>query len=215
MIGLLLVLILVARSLVPAVGVFFLGWEPERVLLLFFLDTMLGLGTAILALALSASKPAPGAGGSSFSRMASALKILVGTLILLVFLAIPLGGALVFILAGSDFSIVLTLHDWSFQRSLELQALASLAGGALLFWKLRTRTPDEAGIKPLFGLILLRWLILVAVTYTGIPAMMGRGGPYFLVLVYCAAMIFSEIDPGRFARLLPSGRAPSRVAERE
>lgn len=204
MIAAALIVILVVRSLVPAVGVLFLGWPPSSVLLLCFLDTMLGIGAVVVALALFASRDA--AKGGMISRLRALLGAVVGAAFVVVLLAIPLGGALVFMLANTDFSVELTLRDWSFQRAVGLQALASIWWCGTLVWQLRTRTLEEVGVKPLFGLIVLRWIVLVAITYTGLPAMLGRGGPYLLVVVYTGTMIFSELNPGRFLKLMSSGR---------
>jgi hypothetical protein len=196
MIGAALLIILIIRSLVPAYGVLFLDWQPGRVLILFFLDTILGVGALVFPLILFSSRQTAKSGGSSQIR--AYLGAVVGTAILLAVLSIPLGGPLIFMLANTDFSLELTLRDWSFQRSLELQALASLWWCGTLLWRLRAQTPEELGFKPLFGLIVLRWLLLVGITFTGLPAMMGRGGPYFLVIVYCGAMILSEVNPRLF-----------------
>jgi hypothetical protein len=219
MIGVLLFLVILARSLVPAVGVLFLGWPADQVLVLFYLDTVLGIGAVMVALVYSMSREKAGAGW--LARAKNLAGGIVGTLILLAFLAIFLGVPLVFMLANTDFSIAITLHNWSFQRSLELQALASAIWCATLLFQLRTQTPDELGFKALAGLIFFRWLIVVGVAFTGFPSLLGRFGPYFLILVYVGAAVFSEINPTRFLELMPGDkrmpgqRRPSRATTRE
>ena len=211
MIGAILALIIIARSLVPVAGVFFLGWPADRVLVLFFTDTMMGFAALSLAMAFSSSGSGKTKSGGRVRRVVGGL---VGTLFLLGIVAIPLGAPLVIMLANSEFSIVLTLHDWSFQHSLEIQAMASALWCGSLIWQLRTRTPEDLGFGALFTLILLRWLILAGVAFSGLPLLLGRGGPYLLVVVFVAAVLLSEINPVRFLRLMPGKRRASRAPGR-
>ncbi len=206
MISLALLVVVVARCLMPAIGVLFLGWDPGNVLLILFADTMLALGMLIVAIAFSLSRQ--GADGAAVP----AAKALVGSVFaaafLVAILSIPLGGVLIFALAGTGFSLRMTWADPQFQRSLEIQALLSIAWGVTLLWQLRRRTPEQVGLKPLFGLTLLRWVAVIFVTYTGLPRLFGRFGPHLLVVVYAAAMVFSELNPGRFLALFPGVATP-------
>ena len=209
MIGAALALVLIVRSCVPAVGVLFLGWPADRVLVLFFLDTVLGIGALAAAMTITS---ALGDKGKGRSRVVSVIRALVGSVVLIAFIAIPLGAPLLLMLSNTDFSLALMLHDWSFQHSLEIQALASFGWCATLVWRLRSESQEQIGIAPLFGLVLLRWLILVGLAFTGLPMMLGRYGPHLLVVVFVAAMVVSEINPLRFLSLMP---AASRAKERK
>lgn len=207
MISLLLLAVVVARSAIPAVGVLFLGWDPGRVLLILFLDTMLAIGMLIVAISFFFSRA--GAGGGPVPGAKALFSSVFAGAFLTAILAVPLGGVLIFALAGTDFSLRMTWADPEFRRSAALQALLSAAWGATLLWQLRRRTPEELGLKPLFALTMFRWVVVIFVTYTGIPGLLGRFGPHLLVVVYVAAMIFSELDPRRFLRLMPGLEKPA------
>ncbi len=208
MISLALLAVVVARCLLPALGVLFLGWDPARVLLILFADTMLALGMLIVAIAFSLSKKGPD-GRAVPSAKALVTSVFAGAFLVAV-LSIPLGGVLIFALAGTDFSFRMTWADPQFQRSLEIQALLSIAWGVTLLWQLRRRTPEQLGLKPLFGLTLLRWVVVILVTYTGVAGMFGRFGPHLLVVVYAAAMVFSELNPRGFLQILPGLEKPGK-----
>ena len=208
MLSLLLFAVVVARSAIPAVGVLFLGWDPGRVLLILFLDTMLSIGAVVVAVAFFFQRK----DGRGFRAAAgSFLGSVLAAAFLVAVMSVPLGGVLIFALAGTDFSLRLTLADPQFQRSVEIQALVSAAWGAVFLWQLRRRTPEDLGLKTVFSLTLLRWVVVIFVTYTGLPRLFGRFGPHLLVVVYTAALLFSEIDPDRFLRLLPEREKSRRL----
>jgi hypothetical protein len=197
-----LVALMIARSLVPVAGVLFFGWSPDRVLLLCFADTMLTIGAMITALVLTQARTEAAAG--PVARSKAFLGGFVGGAFFTGLLAIPLGLPLFFMLGDTKYFLWLTLTDPSFRLPLALQTLAACWWGAVVIRQLRTQTPEQTGVKPLFTLTLLRWIVLVGVAYTGIPMMLGRAGPYFLVAVYSATMIASELNPRRFLRIMPS-----------
>lgn len=207
MIPLALIVILVVRSLVPAAGVLFFHWDPGRVLVLCFTDTMIGIAALVAALSVSWSRsPASSAVPGVLPGARKILGAVVGAVILVGFLAIPLGMPLVFMLQGTGFMPWLTLTDPQFRLSIGLQALASGWWCIVLLGRLRTQTPEQLGVKETFGLILCRWGVLIVVTYTGIPALFGRFGPYLLVVLYAGALMVSELNPRGFLRLFSSGR---------
>ncbi|MGH9442899.1 MAG: hypothetical protein ACRD16_11560, partial [Thermoanaerobaculia bacterium] len=176
MISLALLAVVIARSLMPAIGVLFLGWEPGRVLLILFLDTMLAIGMVIVALTYFFSRTT--GGGSLGARAKALISAVVAAVFLVAFLSIPLGIPLIFMLADTGFSLRLTWADPQFQRAAEIQALITAAWGIPLIWQLRKKTPEELGLKPLFAMNFLRWLVLIFVTFTGLPRMLGAYGPH-------------------------------------
>ena len=76
-----------------------------------------------------------------------------------------------------------------------------------LYRALRTHTPDELRLKRQFSLVLLRWVVVLAVTYTGIAFLFGRWAPFVFVAVYAGASIVIDLAPDKFLRLMPEGAA--------
>jgi hypothetical protein len=194
--------LMIARCAVPVAGVLFFGWSPDRVLLLCFADTMLTIGAMITVLVLTQARTGVAAG--IVARSKAFLGGFIGAAFFTLILAVPLGFPLFFMLGDTKYFLWWTLTDPAFLVPLGLQALAACWWGAVLIRQLRTKAPEEAGLKPLFTLALLRWMVLIGVAYTGIPMMLGRAGPYLLVAVYAAILIVSESNPRRFLRILPN-----------
>ena len=181
--------IVVARCLMPAMGVLFLHWDPARVLVMCFLDTVLSLVILLVAFVYSSSK-------SVAATVATGVFLIGG-------LAVPLAIPLFFMLAPAGFSLTRALADPAFRMTAVIQALMTAGWAASIVLQLRTRTPEQLGARPLLRLIFLRWAVLIVLTFTGIPWMLGTGGPYLLVIAYAGALVFSELNPRRFLRLLP------------
>ena len=203
MIPVLLLLVLIVRSLIPVAGVLFFHGDPVRVLLLCFTDTLLSLAALIVPMAGSWTK-FPG-GRRPVPRWRARLSAFVGSLIAVAVMGIFLGFPLIFMLLPADVYLWFTVTDPQFELAVALQALAAVSTGVILAYQLRTRSPEEVGVKPGFGLILGRWLLLIVVTYMGVPSLLGRGGPYLLVILSAGGVIASELDPRGFLRLFGGG----------
>ncbi len=206
MISLVLLLVLIVRSLIPVAGVLFFHGDPVRVLLLCFTDTLLSLAALILPTVGSWTVTvSPGARRRASPRRAR-LGAIVGSLFFVAVLGIFLGFPLIFMLLPADVYLWFTVTDPQFELAVGLQALAAAWTGVILAFQLRTRTLEDVGVKQGFVLILCRWFLLVAVTYTGLPSLLGRGGPYLLVILYAAGVIVSELNPRGFLRLFGKGQ---------
>jgi len=108
-------------------------------------------------------------------------------------------------LAGSDATLGSLLGDQSFRIGLLMQAIAAVWSGAGLYRALRTHTPDELRLKRLFSLVMLRWFVVLMVTYTGVVFLFGRWAPFVFVAVYAATSIVIDIAPDKFLRAMPNG----------
>jgi len=97
------------------------------------------------------------------------------------------------------------LADPSFRVGLVLQAIAAFWSCAGLYRALRTQTPGQLRLKRRFALVFLRWLAVLAVTYTGIVFLFGRFAPFVFVAVYVGVSIFVDIAPDKFLRAMPGG----------
>lgn len=213
----------IVRNLVPIIGLVFLHWSPGQLILLYFADTLFTIGALIAALAMHFLPPDPSEGWAA--RLNALAGPFIAAAVLTLFMAVPLGVPVIFMLAGSDFSLGETLANRGFQSGLAAQFLAALISFRDLHAALRTHTPEEIGLKKRFGLVFLRWVALMMVTYTGIPMLFGSFGPYLLVLIYSVVLTYTELLPDHFLRSFgrdfddegPSGQggAPGNAARGE
>lgn len=120
-------------------------------------------------------------------------------------MCVPLGIPLIFMLSGSDVTVASLFADSSFRSGLLLQAVTALWSGVGLYSALKTRTPETLRLKLHFALVLLRWIALLAVTYTGIVLVFGRFAAFIYVAIYAAVSIVVDVAPDKFLRVMPGG----------
>jgi len=193
----------VARNIVPLAGIVFLGWSAPTVLVLYFADTMFAMAVMFAGLLRYVSPPVEDEGWAA--RANGEVGAVAGALFLIAVIAVPLGMPVVFMLAGSDATLGSLLGDQSFRIGLLMQAIAAVWSGAGLYHALRTHTPDELRLKRLFSLVMLRWFVVLMVTYTGVVFLFGRWAPFVFVAVYAATSIVIDIAPDKFLRAMPNG----------
>lgn len=194
----------VARNLVPVVGILVLDWSASTVLLLYFVDTMLSIGVIFAGLMSWFGR------GSVEDRWASRLNAEVGYVagaaFLVAFIAVPLGMPLVFVgaLAGwSDVKVIFA--DPALQAGIAWQVVAAVWSYAGLWRELHLRSPEELRVKRRFTLLFLRWVVILLAVYSPIGWLFGRFLPHLLVALYAGASIVVEIAPDRFLRAMPGG----------
>lgn len=194
----------VARNLVPVVGILVLDWSASTVLLLYFVDTMLSIGVIFAGLMSWFGR------GSVEDRWASRLNAEVGYVagaaFLVAFIAVPLGMPLVFVgaLAGwSDVKVIFA--DPALQAGIAWQVVAAVWSYAGLWRELHHRSPEELRVKRRFTLLFLRWIVILLAVYSPIGWLFGRFLPHLLVALYAGASIVVEIAPDRFLRAMPGG----------
>jgi len=194
----------VARNLVPVVGILVLDWSASTVLLLYFVDTMLSIGVIFAGLMSWFGR------GSVEDRWASRLNAEVGYVagaaFLVAFIAVPLGMPLVFVgaLAGwSDVKVIFA--DPALQAGIAWQVVAAVWSYAGLWRELHVRSPEELRVKRRFTLLFLRWVVILLAVYSPIGWLFGRFLPHLLVALYAGASIVVEIAPDRFLRAMPGG----------
>ena len=192
----------VARNVAPLAGILFLGWDAVPVLLLYFSDTMLTLAV-LFAGALRQFAPPIENDGLAARLNGEAGMIGAAAFVMLV-LAVPLGMPLVFILAGR-FDWRTLLDDPGFRIGLLWQLIAAAWAYAGLYRALRTATAEQLRLKRRFALVLLRWMVMVALTYTGLAFLFGRYSALFFVAAYVVVSVWAEIAPDRFLRAMPGG----------
>ena len=100
------------------------------------------------------------------------------------------------------------LADPTLAGGIGVIALGGLVGAIRHVLALAEGRSGEATVKQAFALLMTRWvLVLVAIYAVGVP--LGRFGLAFVVLAYAAASAWSELQPERFANLIP-GSPPVR-----
>ena len=194
----------VARNLVPVVGILVLDWSASTVLLLYFVDTMLSIGVIFAGLMSWFGR------GSVEDRWASRLNAEVGYVagaaFLVAFIAVPLGMPLVFVGALAGWSDVKAIvADPALQAGIAWQVVAAVWSYAGLWRELHVRSPEELRVKRRFTLLFLRWVVILLAVYSPIGWLFGRFLPHLLVALYAGASIVVEIAPDRFLRAMPGG----------
>lgn len=90
------------------------------------------------------------------------------------------------------------LADRSFQTGLALQVAGSAYGGIEAHRDLLTRADDERVLKHRAAFIVARWLVVLAVAFTGFIGFLGPWiGGTLIVLVYAGATAYFELFPDR------------------
>jgi hypothetical protein len=195
---------IVARNLVPVVGVIVFGWPAVNVLLLYFVDTMLSMGVMFAGLASFFTRQASDDGvAARINGEAGAIAVAV---FLCLFIAVPLGMPLVFVGAMSNWEGFTALwRDQSLLAGIAWQVVAAVWSYWALWQELRYRTPEEVRLKRRFALVMLRWFVIIVAVYLPVGFLFGRFLPFVLVVLYAGTSIFVEIAPDRFLRMMPGG----------
>ncbi|MEO8487868.1 MAG: hypothetical protein ABI585_16195 [Betaproteobacteria bacterium] len=194
----------VARNIVPVVGIVAFGWSAVNVLLLYFVDTLLAMGVMFAGLASWFSRDTVEKGvASRLNAEAGAIAVAV---FICAFVAVPLGMPLIFVGAMSHWDGFDALwSDQSLMAGIAWQAAAAIWSYAALWRELHVRSPDELKLKRRFALVFLRWFVILAAIYFPLAFVFGRFLPFVLVALYAGTTIFVEIAPDRFLRLMPGG----------
>ena len=202
---------IVWRNSAPIVGILFFHWSTTNVLVLYFLDTMLSFGVIFAGLAKSFSPAKPNGAGA---WVKSEFTYVFVALLLCALFGIPLGMPVGLALGAGGFTFSGALADHSLRVGVLWQCAMALWSYIGLYRALDTHSPSELRLKQRFGLILMRWVVVLVVCYSGLGFVPGNVGVFLLVAAYVAASIFAEMAPDRFLRGTPAddsaeARAPS------
>ena len=190
---------LIARNLVPAVGVLFLGWSAGNLLVLYYLDTILSAAVVMLLIARHITGLGkPGQRGRPLEGPLDWIKASLGSLFAAVLICLPLGVPLIWTLAQFDWSVAAALADRGFLAGLGMQVAGSIYGGLQAHRDLLARTDDERVLKHRAAFIVARWLVVLAVAFTGFIGFLGPWiGGTLIVLAYTGASAYFELFPDR------------------
>lgn len=194
----------VARNLVPVVGILALGWSAPTVLLLYFVDTMLSI--AVIFAGLMSWFGRDKVEDRWSARLKAEVGFVAGAAFVTAFIAVPLGMPLVFVGAWAGWGDVKELvADPALQAGIAWQVVAAVWSYAGLWRELHFRSPEELRVKRRFTLVFLRWIVVLLAVYSPVGWLFGRLLPHLLVVLYAGASIVAEIAPDRFLRAMPGG----------
>lgn len=193
----------VARNLVGIVGALFLGWSAADLVFLYFIDTLAGMWSLFAALIVEFTndEKAPNGMGRAYNRVMGQ----VAAIFLVVFMAIPLGVPLIFVLAPLNWSLGDVFSNQLFVGALVAIIVVAVAWAVRYYYILQTGAKGEASLKLQFGILMTRWFIMILVIYW-IASWTGPLGPYVLIIVYAIATIGSELYPERFVGIFDKGK---------
>ena len=195
---------IVARNVVPVVGIVAFGWPAFNVLLLYFVDTMFSFGVMFAGLGWWFGRETVEKGVAS--RLNAEVGAIGVAVFLCAFMAVPLGMPLVFVGAMSGFEGFPALwSDHSLLAGIAWQAVAAIWSYAELWRALHEQSPEQLKLKRRFALVFLRWIVVIAAVYLPLGFLFGRFFPFVLVVLYVGTTIFVEIAPDRFLRMMPGG----------
>ena len=188
----------VIRNMIGIMGVLFLGWPAQTLIVLYFFDTIGAMMSIFAALMFSwLDQP----DSSVFNRLYAFASSLALSAALAIFIAIPIGMP-VFILAMSS--------RWSFKQALNepgfVLGVVGILGMALLgtiYWWMRVDTEGlrgERALKREFTLIFGRWFFVIFAIYTPLVIFVTLA-PVILVIVYAVVTVYTELYPERFERI--------------
>jgi hypothetical protein len=189
------------RNSAPIAGILFFHWSATNVLVLYFLDTILSLGVIFAGLAKSFSPPKPNGVGAWVKLE---LTYVFVALLLCVLFAVPLGMPVGLVLGAGGFTFGAAFADHSLRVGVLWQCVIALWSYIGLYRALNTHSPSELRLKQRFGLILMRWVVVLIVCYSGLGFVPENVGVFLLVVAYVVASIFAEMAPDRFLRGTPA-----------
>lgn len=196
-------LLAVARNAVGVVGVLFLGWAAPTLVVLYFADTLAGMWAVFAAVGFKLSNADPRHGVGAV--LEGALTATAVGLFLVAVVAVPLGIPVVMLLGASSVTWRQLGADPTLATGVGVIALTGLVGAVRHVFALAEGRAGDASVKQVFAILMTRWvLVLIAIYNLGF--ILGRFGLYAIVLAYAAASVWSELEPERFARLIPDRR---------
>lgn len=192
----------ILRNLIAVIGILFLGWSAQNLIVLYFVDTLAAMWALMTALALNfpEAKVAP----TLWARAGNYANVLFATVFLVAFLAIPLGMPLFIYLMMVQWDWSAALAENDFVYGLISIAALSLVGMLRQYQTIARLTPEKSPAKHEFGILMTRWVIVLLLIYA-VGFLLGELGAYVLVVGYAVATAASEIYPERFENLFGRG----------
>jgi hypothetical protein len=199
----------VARNIMPLAGIVFLGWNALPVLVLYFVDTILSIAVLFAGVLRKFAPPVEDDGWAA--RLNGEAGMIGGGLFVALVIAVPLGIPLVFMVTDGAAWRTL-LDDPAFRVGVVGQAIAAFWSYVGLWRALRIGTVEQLRLKRRFNLVMLRWIALVIVAYTGLGMLLGRSSALLFVALYVVVSVWAEVAPDRLLRAVPGIGEPPQPA---
>jgi hypothetical protein len=203
---------LISRNVVPIIGIVFLDWRAENLIVLYFADFILDIGmcVALLFLLDPEAKTVMQFPDTVGGRMKRALAILMVIGIIAAVFAFVFGMPVfgMFVM-DSDLSLGGLFADARFRDGFLMHLILSswtFLGVYRYFSRMRDSDPSfdvSVPVRGRFRFVLSRWLAIY-VTGLSIPFF-----PTLMVVAYCAATVYFELFPQRVVKGLDAPRDDS------
>lgn len=188
----------ILRNAIPIIGVLFLGWSAQNLIVLYFVDTLGAMWALIVALALNF--PEARTATTLPARFGQFITMIFVGCFLVAFLAIPLGMPLFIFLMTTKWDIWAALADQAFILGVVSIGALSLVGMLRHYQHIQKVTPEDASVKRDFGILMTRWVIVLIVIYL-FGFLLGPWGAYLMVFAYAAGTVAMELYPQWFSEL--------------
>ena len=204
-----------ARAVIPVAGILFLQWQPGDVVFVYCADVLASVYVVCVLTCARLFAMEPVEGPAWWRRLWVGVQLGLTAIAPWLAIALPLAATMAIVLAtvGLDWQHVLA------SRSLWLAAAAQF-GTAVLFllreYDAIVDAPNaDWAIKRQFGLVFLRWVIVLMIGWSVLAGLPGYG--FTVVLACSVATIAVELFPNRVLRsvgaadlaMLPDARDPA------
>ena len=192
------------RNAVPIIGVLFLHYDSQRMLMLYLFDTWIGLVLVAALQALLTQRLTNNGAGNGRSRVANYFDALGSSLLVISLIMVPvLAPALLVVTHEEGFALLRS--DSTLWPLVAANASAAVLSFVVQSATMATRPETEGHLKHRFLLGFFRWLAVVALFYIVGGFLDFEGGGQILVvlsvLVYCGFSIYAEFYPDHIQRI--------------
>ena len=194
---------MVTRNAVGLAGLLLFGWSAATLVVLYFADTLVGIWAVFAAVGFKFSNADPRQG--LWTSLDGAVTGVGVGLFLAAFVAVPLGIPLVMFLGASGLRWREIAADPALRTGIGVIAAIGLLAAVRHVFALADGQAGDVLVKRTFAILMTRWVLVLMALYL-VAGLLGRFGLYLIVLIYGAASTWSELDPERFAQLIPDRR---------
>jgi len=192
------------RNAAPIIGVLFLHYDANRMLMLYLFDTWIGLVLVAALQALLMQRCANNGAGNGRSVIANYFDALGSSLIVISLLMVPVLAPALLVVTHEEGRALLHA-DGTLWPLVAANASAALLSFAVQSVTMPTRPDTEGHLKHRFLLGFFRWLSVVALFYVVGGFLEFEGGGQILVvlsvLLYCGFSIYAEFYPDHIQRI--------------
>ena len=210
------------RAAIPLVGIAFFGWPAANVVFVYCVDVLASLYAVCVLTCGRLFAMEPTSGPLWWQRLWSGTQLALSALLPWVAIALPLAVTMGIVLTTAGFDWEAVLHE----RGLWLAAAAQFGAAVTPLLRdydflVEARDADW-GIKRRFGLVFLRWVIVLMIGWSVLEALPGYG--ITIVIACTLATVALELYPNQVLRAFgaadlatppPASARPAHGAQRK